>query len=96
MKKRANGRTIFAAPIKANGDLRLPKPIRRALHLRPSRDLVGFLIEGGRVVLTKATVVPELRLSDEEVAFLARLSKRGTGRRSFRTTEGALRYLWSL
>ena len=32
----------------------------------------------------------------EEIAFLARLSKRGTGRRTFRTTDAALRYLWSL
>jgi len=58
--------------------------------------VVGFIIEGRRVVLTKATIIPEPTLSDEEVASLARLSKGGTGRRMFRTQDDALRYLWSL
>ena len=96
MAKRGNHRKLFATTVKANGELHLPRPVRQALRLRSTHDLVGFLVEGNRVVLTKATVVPEPTLSDEELALLTRLSKRGVGRRSFRTTEGALRYLWSL
>ncbi|MBI2495850.1 MAG: hypothetical protein HYY59_03275 [Candidatus Omnitrophica bacterium] len=88
--------TIVPAEVKANGDLRLPAPVRQALHLRRHGGLVGFVIEGKRVLLTKATVVPEPTLSEEELALLTRLSKRGAGRRTFRTTEAALRYLWSL
>ena len=90
------GPQVVAATVKANGELRLPNPVKRALHLSRKGDMVGFVIEQGRVVLTKAMVVPQPILSDEELAFLARLSKRGTGRRTFRTTETALRYLWSL
>ena len=87
---------IVSTDVKANGELRLPKPVRQALHLRGKGNLVGFVIEGTRVLLTKATIVPEPTLSDEEVALLARLSKGGTGKRSFRTKDAALRYLWSL
>lgn len=87
---------VLATHVKANGELRLPGPVRKTLHLRHGGDLVGFLIEGGRVVLTKATIVPEPQLADEELAELARLSKRGTGRRTFRSQDAALQYLWSL
>ena len=89
-------RTIVPVEVHANGALQLPRQVRAALHLRKSRELVGFVIEGRRVLLTRATVVPELALADEELAFLARQSKRGTGRRTFRTAEAALRHLWSL
>ena len=87
--------TLIAADMKANGELCLPKPVRQALRWRRS-GLVGFLIEGHRVVLTKATVIPDAPLSDEELASLAALSKRGAGARKFRRPEDALRYLWSL
>lgn len=90
------GQKIVSTDMKANGELRLPKPVRQALHLSVKGGMVGFVIEGRRVVLTKTTIVPEPILSDEEIAFLARLSKRGTGKRSFRTKDNALQYLWSL
>jgi len=89
-------RKIVSATVNANGELRLPKSVRQTLHLRHNGDLVGFMIEGKRVLLTKAAVVPEPVLSDEEIASLARLSKRGAGRRTFRTKDAALRYLWSV
>jgi bifunctional DNA-binding transcriptional regulator/antitoxin component of YhaV-PrlF toxin-antitoxin module len=87
---------IVSAEVKANGELHLPKSVRQALHLRKGRGLVGFVIEGGRVLLTKAAIVPHSTLTDEELAELARLSRTGTGRRSFHTQDAALRYLWSL
>lgn len=87
---------IVAGTVNAQGELRLPKSVRTALHLRRTDRLVGFVIEGGRVLLTKATIIPEPTLSDEELASLAHLSKRGAGRRTFRTQDDALRYLWSL
>lgn len=87
---------LLATSVNANGDLRLPAPVRKTLHLRHGSDLVGFVIEGSRVLLTKATVVPEPQLSHEELAELARLSKRGAGRRTFRRQDAALQYLWSL
>ena len=87
---------LVASPVNVRGELCLPQAVRQALHLRGKDGVVGFLIEGGRVLLTKATVVPEPNLSEEELAGLARLSKRGIGKRTFRTTEAALRHLWSL
>ena len=86
---------LIAADVKADGQLRLPQSVRRALRLKRG-GTVGFVIQGGRVLLTKATLVPEPRLSDEELAFLARLSRRGVGKRTFRTQDAALQYLWSL
>ena len=88
--------TLISTDVNAQGELRLPKPVRRALHLAGKGGLVGFVIEHGRVLLTKATIVPESALSDEELAGLARLSKRGAGTRTFRTQDAALQYLWSL
>ena len=90
------GPQIVPANVKENGELRLPKSVRQALHLRRKGGLVGFVIDGKRVLLTKATVVPEPTLSDGELAHLAGLSKRGRGKRTFRTKEAALRHLWSL
>ena len=87
---------IYLSKVKANGEVRLPKPVRAALHLRRKGALVGFIVVGGQVRLTKATVIPEPILSDEELAALARLSKRGAGRRTFRAQEAALRHLWSV
>lgn len=87
---------LVSTDVKANGELRLPTPIRKALHLRGKGDRVGFVIEGTRVLLTKAIIVPDSTLSDEEIASLARLSKRGANRRTFRTKDAALRHLWSL
>jgi len=88
--------TMYPSKVNANGEVRLPKPVRAALHLRRKGALVGFVVVGGQVRLTKATVVPDSTLSEEEVAYLARLSKRATGTRTFRTQDAALRHLWSL
>jgi hypothetical protein len=87
---------FIATEVNAQGEVRLPRSVRQALHLSAKGGTIGFFIEAGRVVVTKATVVPDAPLSTEELAFLARLSKRGVGTRTFRTTQGALRYLWSL
>ncbi len=88
---------MVATQVKANGELRLPPAVRKRLHLRAhGGDLVGFVMDGSRIVLTKATVVPEPQLADEELAELARLSKRGAGRRVFRSQDAALQHLWSL
>ena len=88
--------TVVPAEVKANGELRLPKPVRKALHLRGKGGLVGFVIARKRVLLSNVAIVPKSALDDEEIAALAHLSKRAVGKRTFRTTEQALRHLWSL
>ena len=50
--------TLITAPIGAKAQLTLPKAVRQALHLQARRDLVGFVIEGGRVALTRIEPVP--------------------------------------
>jgi hypothetical protein len=54
------------------------------------------MIQGTRVVLTPTTIAPKSSLSHQEIAFLADLSKRGVGKRTFRTTDAALQHLWGL
>jgi len=87
---------MIPTSVDAEGRLRLPSSVRHALHLKRTGGLIGFVIQGDRVVLTKATVVPETSLSDEELAVLARWSKQGRGTRAFSTQDAALRHLWSL
>ena len=85
-----------ATDVKANGDLRLPKRVRQVLHLGGKGGRVGFRIQGTRVMLTPTTMVPKSSLSQQEMAFLADVSKRGLGKRTFRTKDAALQYLWGL
>ena len=87
---------MFPADIRPDGVVRLPKSVRQALHLPRKAATVGFIIEGDRVVLTRTRIVPDTRFSDRELASLAKLSKRGAGRRTFHTADAALRHLWSL
>lgn len=87
---------IVSADVKANGQLRLPQSVRKALCLSGKSSMVGFIIDGRDVRLAKAAVPLKTSLSNDEVAFLASLSRRGAGKRTFRTPEAALRHLWSL
>ena len=50
--------TVVTATVDTNAQLTLPKAVRRALHLRTRRDLIGFVIHGGRVALTRIEPVP--------------------------------------
>ena len=88
---------VVATAVKKNGQLQLPVPVRKALHLRSTGDRVRFVISGPSVLLTAATITHKsTSFSDDEIAFLADLSKRGVGTRTFQTKAAALRHLWSL
>ncbi len=87
---------VCPVTVRPDGTVQLPRVVRRALHLRKVGGMVGFLIEGSRVRLVRTRIVPDVRLSDKDIALLARYSKQRVGKRSFRTTEAALRHLWSL
>ncbi len=50
--------TLITAPIGAKAQLTLPKAVRQALHLHTRGDLIGFVIESGRVALTRIEPVP--------------------------------------
>ncbi len=50
--------TVIPAPIGAKAQLTLPKVVRQALHLHARGDLIGFVIDSGRVALTRIEPVP--------------------------------------
>lgn len=87
---------VVATAVKKNGELQLPVPVRKALRLRSTGDRVRFVISGPSVLLTTVTISPKATFSDDEIAFLADLSKRGVGKRTFQTKAAALRHLWSM
>ena len=58
--------TLITAPIGAKAQLTLPKAVRQALHLQARRDLLGFVIERGRVALTRIEPVPSSDPFSEE------------------------------
>jgi len=50
--------TIITAPVGAKAQVTLPKAVREALHLTARADLIGFVIQGGRVAVTRIEPVP--------------------------------------
>ena len=49
---------IITSPVGAKAQVTLPKSVREALHLKAQHDLVGFVIQGNRVALTRIEPVP--------------------------------------
>ena len=49
---------LITAPLGAKAQITLPKAVREALRLRTRRDLVGFVIQGDRVAITRIEPVP--------------------------------------
>jgi bifunctional DNA-binding transcriptional regulator/antitoxin component of YhaV-PrlF toxin-antitoxin module len=49
---------IVTSPVGAKAQVTLPKAVREALHLKAQHDLVGFVIQGDRIALTRIEPVP--------------------------------------
>lgn len=49
---------IITSPVGAKAQVTLPKAVRAALHLKDRADLIGFVIQGDRVALTRIEPVP--------------------------------------
>ena len=49
---------IITAPVGAKAQITLPKLVREVLHLTAQQDIVGFVIHGDRVALTRIEPVP--------------------------------------
>ena len=65
---------IITAPVGEKAQITLPKPIRELLNIKNSGELVGFIVEGKTVKLTKAIVIPEIQeLTDEEAKKLVNM-----------------------
>ena len=55
---------IITSPVGAKAQVTLPKAVREALHLKAQHDLVGFVVHGGRVALTRIEPVPSFTVLD--------------------------------
>ena len=66
---------IITTPVGAKAQATLPKVVREALHLKAQHDLVGFVIQGDRVALTRIEPVPSSDpFTDEEWKKIERLA----------------------
>ena len=84
---------VITAPVGAKAQVTLPKAVREALHLKPQEDLVGFVVEGDRVALTRIEPVPSSDpFTDEEWAKIERLTSQ-TPTATFENAADSLHYL---
>jgi len=66
---------IITSPVGAKAQVTLPKAVREALHLTAQHDLVGFVVQGDRVALTRIEPVPSSDpFTDEEWRKIKRLA----------------------
>lgn len=49
---------IYMSPLGAKAQVTLPKAVRKALGIREKEDMVGFLVDGKRIALTRIEPVP--------------------------------------
>jgi len=84
---------VITAPVGAKAQVTLPKAVREALHLKPQEDLIGFVIEGERIALTRIEPVPSSDpFTDAEWGKIERMVSR-TPTATFENAAGSLRYL---
>ncbi len=84
---------LITAPVGAKAQITLPKAVREALHLKAQSDLVGFVIQAGRVALTRIEPVPSSDpFTDAEWASIERLASQ-TPAAVFEHSASSLRYL---
>ena len=84
---------IITSPVGAKAQVTLPKVVREALHLKAQHDLVGFVIQGDRVALTRIEPVPSSDpFSDEEWKKIERLAAQ-TPAATCENAADSLRYL---
>ena len=66
----------WSSPVGVKFQITLPKKIREALGIRQAGELIGFLLDGSKVVLTKAEITPQGEtFTEKEWAKLVALSE---------------------
>ena len=84
---------LITAPVGAKAQITLPKPVREALHLKAQQDLVGFVIHGDRVALTRIEPVPSSDpFTEAEWAKIKQLAAQPPTA-TFESTAASLRFL---
>ena len=84
---------LITAPVGAKAQITLPKLVREALHLKAQQDLVGFVIHGDRVALTRIEPVPSSDpFTGAEWAKIKQLAAQ-SATATFESAEESLRFL---
>ena len=69
---------MFLGSLGAKAQVTLPKAVRHALGLRAKEDVVGFIVNGNRVALTRVEPLPSSDpFTDEEWGKIRKLATRG-------------------
>lgn len=84
---------ILMSPVGKKAQVTLPKPVRQALGVKEKEDMVGFVIEGRRVALTRVEpLISSDPFTEEEWNKIEKLvAKKPTA--SFQDSRGSLAYL---
>lgn len=84
---------VITSPVGAKAQVTLPKAVREALHLKAQHDLVGFVVQGGRVALTRIEPVPSSDpFTDEEWKQIHKLASQAPAATAENAAD-SLRYL---
>ncbi len=84
---------IITSPVGSKAQITLPKSVREVLRLKARHDLVGFVISGSRVALTRIEPVPSSDpFTDAEWKTIERLAAQAPAAASKSAVE-SLRYL---
>lgn len=84
---------IITSPVGAKAQVTLPKAVREVLHLKAQHDLVGFVIQGDRVALTRIEPVPSSDpFTEAEWKQIERLASQAPAA-VFESAADSLRYL---
>ncbi|MBI4668035.1 MAG: AbrB/MazE/SpoVT family DNA-binding domain-containing protein [Elusimicrobia bacterium] len=65
----------YGCSVGAKFQITLPKAVRAALHIEKKGEMVGFMVQGERVILAKARIEPEETFTQEEWDKLLRLAQ---------------------
>lgn len=66
----------WSSPVGAKFQITLPKKVREALGVSRPGELVGFLVDGSKITLTKAEIAPQAdHFTEEEWGKLIKLAQ---------------------
>jgi len=83
---------IIATTVEKEGKISIPGPIRKVLKIRSEGDIVGFVLDGTQVILTKAEIVPVVEpFTDKEWKKLTELANKPGGK-TFKSGDNFLKY----
>lgn len=87
---------LFLSPLGNKAQVTLPKAVREALGVKEKRDLVGFVVDGHRVAVTRIEPVPSSDpFTEEEWKKIRRLAAKPPVA-AFSDTEKSQKYLKTL